>query len=139
MAYSEVLEILKYLPEEERRKIPEKEIAYLKENCDPAYEFSFHAEKPLKDQGISRKASAIMVMYFKKYFAEEKQKQKLDEILLKNQQIKEEAARKTYNPDEIFSSRSRNREQTVEKVEIVPYKRPIFTVIFEKIKNFFRK
>ena len=102
MAYAEVLEILKYLPESELRKIPQDEIKFLENNMDKNYKFAIDPEKTLEEQNISRKANAILVVYFKKYFTNDYQKQKLNEILTRNQQIVENEARKKYNLEDIF-------------------------------------
>lgn len=102
MAYAEVLEILKYLPKSELKKIPKEEIKFLENNIDKNYKFVLDPEKALEEQNISRKANAILVVYFKKYFINDYQKQKLNEILTRNQQIVENEARKKYNPKDIF-------------------------------------
>lgn len=81
MAYTQVLEILKRLPKEEVAKIPTEEIEFLKENCDKTYKYILSPNARLEECQISRKAYAILVVYFKKYFATEIQKQKLDVIL----------------------------------------------------------
>lgn len=47
MAYAEVLEILKYLPESELRKIPQDEIKSLENNMDKNYKFAIDPEKAL--------------------------------------------------------------------------------------------
>ena len=50
MAYAEVLEILKYLPESEIRKIPKDEIKFLENNMDKDYKFVLDSEKTLEEQ-----------------------------------------------------------------------------------------
>ena len=154
MAYAEVLEILKYLPESELRKIPQDEIKFLENNMDKNYKFAIDPEKALEEQNISRKANAILVVYFKKYFTNDVQKQKLNEILTRNQQIVENEARKKYNPEDIFRKNNnqtidnnqnvKNQQKLDEKKEtgnkqLAPYKKSIFRRIIEKIKNFFKK
>lgn len=113
MAYAEVLEIFKYLPESELRKIPKDEIKFLENNMDKDYKFVLDPEKALEEQNISRKANAILVVYFKKYFTNDYQKQKLNEILTRNQQIVENEARKKYNPEDIFR---KNNNQNLKNV-----------------------
>ena len=120
MAYAEVLEILKYLPESELRKIPQDEIKFLENNMDKNYKFAIDPEKALEEQNISRKANAILVVYFKKYFTNDVQKQKLNEILTRNQQIVENEARKKYNPEDIF------RKNNNQKLKNVNGERAIF-------------
>lgn len=135
MAYTEVLEILKQLPESELNKIPSKEIEYLENNRDKKYSFTYNPEKTIEEQAISRKANAILVSYFSKYFINNAQRQKLDEILTRNQQIVENEARKKYNPENIFHK----KENETKFVQVIPYKKSVFRTIIEKIKKIFHK
>ena len=64
MAYTQVLEILKRLPKEEVAKIPTEEIEFLKENCDKTYKYILSPNARLEECQISRKAYAILVVYF---------------------------------------------------------------------------
>jgi len=105
MAYTEVLEILKHLPAEDLAKIPLEEIEFLKEKCDKNYKYEIKADIPIEEQNISRKANAILIVYFKKYFATELQKQKLDIILKNNQLAIEEQKREKYGVDNLFQKR----------------------------------
>lgn len=113
MAYTEVLEILKYLPESEFKKIPKDEIKFLETNRNKNYKFVINPEKTLEEQNISRKANAILTVYFKKYFINDAQRQKLNEILTRNQQIVENEARKKYNPEDIFKKNSNENLENV--------------------------
>ena len=63
-AYTEVLEILKNLPEVEYNKIPKEKIEFYKENCDLSYHFVL--DKDLKN--ISKRANAIIVSIYNDYF-----------------------------------------------------------------------
>ena len=121
MAYTQVLEILKRLPKEEVAKIPTEEIEFLKENCDKTYKYILSPNARLEECQISRKAYAILVVYFKKYFATEIQKQKLDVILKNNQIAIEKEKREKYG------------------VEIVPYKESFFKRVLNRIKKIFRR
>ncbi len=134
MAYTQVLEILKTLPKEELSKIPTEEIEFLKENCDKDYKYTLNTER----FQISRKAYAILVVYFKKYFATEIQKQKLN-IILKNNQIEiDKEKREKYGVENLFKENNPKQEQT-KKLEIVPYKENFFRKILTKIKKIFIK
>ena len=44
-AYTEILEILKYIPKEEYERIPKEKILFFEENCDKNYEFKFDINK----------------------------------------------------------------------------------------------
>jgi hypothetical protein len=141
MAYTQVLEILKRLPKEEVAKIPTEEIEFLKENCDKTYKYILSPNARLEECQISRKAYAILVVYFKKYFATEIQKQKLDVILKNNQIAIEKEKREKYGVDNLFKENKLEQEENkkVEKVEIVPYKESFFKRVLNRIKKIFRR
>lgn len=138
MAYTQVLEILKRLPKEEVAKIPTEEIEFLKENCDKTYKYILSPNARLEECQISRKAYAILVVYFKKYFATEIQKQKLDVILKNNQIAIEKEKREKYGVDNLFKENKLEQEEN-EKVEIVPYKESFFKRVLNRIKKIFRR
>ena len=138
MAYTQVLEILKRLPQEEVSKIPTEEIKFLKENCDKTYKYVLSPNARIEECQISRKAYAILVVYFKKYFATEKQKQKLDIILRNNQIAIDKAKREKYGVDNLFKENKLKQEEN-KKVEIVPYKENFFKRVLNRIKKMFKK
>ena len=45
-AYKEVIEILKYLPEEDVKKIPEEMINMFEKNMDKEYKYTINKNKP---------------------------------------------------------------------------------------------
>ena len=101
-AYKEVLEIIKYFSREDFSKIPIEKIQFMKENMDTNYEFEFDPLVPLSEQNISKKAYAIIIVLFENYFATEKQKIAIHEILRLNEYKAELEKRKKYNPDDLF-------------------------------------
>lgn len=74
-AYTEVIEIIKYFPNEEYAKIPLEKINYYKENMDKDYNFKINPNIELEKQNISREANAILVTLFNDYFATDRQKE----------------------------------------------------------------
>lgn len=77
-AFTEVLEILKYIPDSEFFKIPKKKIDFFKENMNQDYEYIFDAENP----EFLRETGYILVSLYEMYFATKKEKEKLYDILL---------------------------------------------------------
>ena len=138
MAYTQVLEILKRLPKEEVAKIPTEEIEFLKENCDKTYKYILSPNARLEECQISRKAYAILVVYFKKYFATEIQKQKLDVILKNNQIAIEKEKREKYGVDNLFKENKLEQEEN-KKVEKATYKESLFKREKKKKKKIFRR
>jgi len=104
-AYTEVLEILKYLPKNEYNKIAKEKIIFFENNKDNSYKFSINPHMPLDKQNISIEANSIIIVLFRDYFATEKQQEKLNIILKQNEDKYQEEIRNKYNPDDIFKDR----------------------------------
>ena len=137
-AYTEVLEILSYLPKEEYSKIPEEKIKYFKENMDKDYIYTINPEIDLSVQYISNEANAILVSLFRAYFASENQKIKLINLLNKNQEKENEAKREKYNPDNMFNKKNtENIDNNIKdsKLEILECKESVFSKFTKFIKR----
>lgn len=101
-AYTEVIEILNHLPEEEYYKIPKEKIDFYKKNMDKDYIYTINPKLELYKQYISKEANAVLISLFRDYFATEKQKKILKNLLNQNQERLEQAKREIYNSDNIF-------------------------------------
>ena len=146
-AYTEVLEIIKYFPEEEYSKIPKEKIDFYKKNMDKNYNFKINPEIDLSNQNISAEANAIIINLFTDFFATENQKLKIKEILDSNQRKSDQLKREKYNPDNIFNKKQGVINDIVEEhnvkeenMAIVKYKKQKwYQKIFDKILHMFRK
>lgn len=134
-AYTEVLELLKYLPYEEYSKIPKEKISFFEENSDKTYNFKINTHLKLEEQEISLEANAIIIQIFKEYFATKKQKEILNSLLLQNQNKIEQEKSIEYN--DIFKNRKHYEEKAPveEEKQLIEYKENLFT----KIKRFILK
>lgn len=104
-AYTEVLEILSHIPEEEYCKIPKEKIDFYKKHMDKNYIYNINSKLELSKQNISEEANAILVSIFRDYFATDRQKQILQKLLNKNQEKLEQSKREYYNVDNIFNEK----------------------------------
>ena len=77
IAYKEVLEILKYVPEEDFLRIPKNKIELYQTYCDKKYVFSYDPNKTLEEQNVSKRARAIIGLLFRDYWATPIQKEKI--------------------------------------------------------------
>lgn len=141
MAYTEVLEILKYIPREEYDKIPKEKIEFYQRNKDNNYFYTFDVSKPINEQKISRKANSIIVSLYMQYFATPIEKENLELILKQNEEKYQKELREKYNPDNLFKNDTlkNNQEQIKEHNEekmLVPVEK---ISIFRKIINKFIK
>ncbi len=138
----EVLEILKHIKKEDIDKIPEDDINMLKKNANYNHNFTYNPDISIREQKVLKLTKGIIAMFFEKYTATEKQKQK---IALKRKydftKLEDEKVQK-YNVD-VFKDRREKQEnnneiqnkntQLVVKSEEKWYKK-----VLKAIENFFK-
>ncbi len=141
-AYKEVIEVLKYTKREDVNKIPKSRIVLWRTNMNKDYNFKIDTTKTLEEQNLSKEAKAIIANIFKKYWATDYQKERIEaKEKYDIEQIEKEKYQK-YNPDDIFKNRKQNiqQEEVASKtVSMVEYREPLFKRILNKIKNMFNK
>ena len=70
-AYSEVVEILKLIDNEEKiEKIPFEVIQLIKNNSDPSYKPTIDKDKPLEEQNLKDETYSIIAWIANKYWNE---------------------------------------------------------------------
>ncbi len=114
MAYTEVLEVLRYVPDEDLFKIPKEKILFYELNRDADYEYRLDTNKRFKDQEMSRITKAILANIYRDYWAPLDEKK---EIIMQEKRdiaIMEESKREDYNPDKMFNSRKKSEEYVKE-------------------------
>ena len=140
-AYTEILEIIKYFPEDEYSKIPKEKIEFYKNNMDKDYSFKINPDMDLSEQNISPEANAIIINLYTSYFATEEQKNKIEEILNLNQQKDDQLKRERYNPDNIFKKENKEiieeseNSNSSSEISLIEQKETFFT----KFKKFIFK
>ena len=134
IAYSEVLEILKYISKEEFNKIPKDMLEMFRANASTEKQFVYDPNKTLQEQNVSEIARAIIAILFRDYWATENQKQK---ILNKQNIDREKMREEMYSPDNIFQKHNTQHKENsaTNEIAMVEYKESIFT----KIINWFKR
>lgn len=102
MAYSEVVETLKYMREEDRNRIPHRVMQYYENYMDKDYHFEFNTSKPLENQNFSKKTKVVLSLLFKEYLATEEEKKQMLQEEMKRQKQEDLEKQKKYPVDEIF-------------------------------------
>lgn len=141
-AYKEVIEVLKYTKREDVNKIPKSRILLWRINMNKDYDFKIDTTKILEEQNLSKEAKAIIANIFKKYWATDYQKERIEAKEKYDIEQMEKEKYQKYNPDDIFKNRKQNIQQeevASETVSMVEYKEPLFKRILNKIKNIFNK
>lgn len=106
-AYKEILEILKYVPEESVKKIPQEMRDMFEKEQLKTYDFQIDTSKTFEEQELLEETKAILANIFRDYWATDYQRER---ILAKedyDKQKREEERRKKYNPDDIFKKRKK--------------------------------
>ena len=141
-AYSEVLEVLKYIPKEEYEKIPLDIIGLMEDNCLKDYKVEYNPGMTLSEQNFLEETKYIIAIFFRDYWATDIQKNK---ILLKEQQdayLENLEKEKKFNTD-IFENKLKNVEIENKQKEnnqlAIIEKDNIFKRIITKIKSYFKK
>ncbi len=136
-AYKEILEILKYVPEESVKKIPQEMRDMFEKEQLKTYDFQIDTSKTFEEQELLEETKAILANIFRDYWATPYQKERIEIKEKYDRQQSEEQKRKIYNPNDVFKNKN-NRNPDFEKLSNLPIevKKESF---FKKIINFFKK
>ena len=105
-AYTEVLDILRYISKEDYEKIPKSKIKIFEENSNKNYSFKYDVDKTLEEQNVSEIAKMIIAILCRDYWttneqryiiikkqreAREEQERQIRERIEQNRKIKEDS------------------------------------------------
>ena len=123
-AYKEVIEVLKYTKREDVNKIPKYRILLWKTNMNKDYDFKIDTTKSLKEQNLSDEAKAIIANIFKKYWATDYQRERIE-------------AKEKYDIEQL--EKEKQTQSIKEKSLVVVNEETWYKKIFSIIKSFFNK
>lgn len=133
-AYTELLEILKYVSKNSLEKIPKENLEMYNLNKDKNYNYEYDNNLEFEDQKMSRLTRILIANIYIQYWASEEERKIL------NQRDKEELEqieiekRNTYNPDNLFANR-RKINNVEEKSLVIAKKKNIIERMIDKIKK----
>lgn len=140
-AYSEVVEFLSLLGEEQINKIPKQLRELFKEEKDHNYTKNINPNIPIKDQNLMEETLAIIAMLNLEYWCEDEQeKERLREIYSNNEKAYEEVFQIAFDPDKIFNKPSEVSDSySQEATGVIPYKESFIKKIINRIIDIFRR
>lgn len=139
-AYKEVIELLKYFPIQDVKKIPPNVLEYLLKNKEKDYEYRVDRNKSFEEQEKSEITKAIFANFFRDYWANEYQKERILQKEKVDKLKMEEQKRNKYNPDEIFKNKTKQNSELPNDKDLIIYKeKNILKRIIEKILKIFNK
>lgn len=132
-AYKEVYEILKYIPEEDYKKIPKSMIKVIKKGMDKSYDFKVTEFEDFQKQEMLSETECILAIFYRDYWASEKERNR---ILMSEEQDRINTYKIRYK--DIKNQVDRVQPAWNENNSIIAVKDSFFTKIIQKIKDFFK-
>ena len=87
-ALYQVSEVLKYVEEDLKEKIPKQFINYIESNKSKEYNWNVDTTKPLEEQELLQPTKEILTVIYRNYMCDDKQREELDRILNENEREK---------------------------------------------------
>ena len=135
-AYVEVLEVLKFLKEEEYNRVPKERIDIYNKYKDNEYYFEINEEKELGEQ-ISPKAKAVLSNLFIRYIANDEDREEIIVQERKKEYEEEMAKIQNIKLNPLFEKRTKTAETIEENQSLIVYTEDnIFKKFIKKIKAF---
>ena len=133
---------MKHTKREDVNKIPKYRILLWKTNMKKDYDFKIDTSKTLEEQSLSKEAKAIIANIFKKYWATDYQKERIEAKEKYDIEQMEKEKYERYNPNDIFKNRKQDilsEDSISNNMTMVEYKESIFKKIINKIKEIFHR
>ncbi len=137
-AYKEVIEILKFVPEEDLVKIPKEMIEMFNKKMDKNYSFTIDLEKEFEEQILLDETKAILANIFMDYWATDQQRFEIKTKKMYEMQKLEDEKKQKYNPDALFKKEVPQINKDINEKNKLPIelKKESF---YKKIIKFFKK
>ena len=128
-AYSEVYEILKYIPLEQYNKVPKEVINVFKTKRDKSYKVRINPALPLDSQNLQRKTLILLSVLNLDYWCEPEERDEILNIYWKNE-------KESY----VVLDEENNLVPNSADTSLVLYQEESFIErIWNKLKNFFKR
>lgn len=121
MAYTEVLEVLKYMPKEEVDKIPKNVIEFYNINKDNSYDFKVDSSKPFEEQVLLEKTKINLAILFRDYWATDEQREKIRKKETYDLQQIEKEKSQNFKENDIFSKERKCSNLSTEETTLIEY------------------
>ncbi|MBO5349557.1 MAG: hypothetical protein J6A89_07055 [Clostridia bacterium] len=139
-ALVEVLEILNYLDDEERKKIPDDIIKFYEENKSKTYIANIPYEEDVSKLKLKDKTREILAGIYLDYLCVDENEKKEYIKKLRQQKYKyEQSLKENYKGKKLFETPKEEIDNTSSQELIIEIKENIFTKILNKLKSLLKK
>ncbi len=130
-AYSEVYEVLKYIPVSYLNKVPKDVLNIFKTKRDKNYKVQINPKLPIEDQKLQRKTLLLLAVLNLDYWCSPEEREEILNIYWKNEKA---------NEDYMVVSEQNNLISNSSNTGLMVYKpENIINKIWSKLKKFFRR
>ena len=139
-AYSEMLELFKFLPSEYIERTPKEILDVLKKERLENYIVHINTEKPIDRNVLQEETIQLLAMLNYNYWCtDEYLKNKLYEQYSKNEEQYQKELSQKYDINRVFEKRNKyNNTFDNQVTSLVEYKETFFEKLINKIKNFLK-
>lgn len=144
-AYTEIYEILNYMPINYIRKLPKELLNLFEQKRNKEYKYCINTEKKISEQEMLTETKAILANLYRDFWATPEKKEIILQKEKNERDLYQNELRKKYNIDNIFKNNSQSKyimqnDDSKDKtfsnnVAVVEYKESIFKKIINKIKS----
>lgn len=144
VSITEVLYILKYLPNSLTSNIPTNFLNFLNNNSIPDYNPDFDLSKGLDNVKLKNKTKILLAIIYREYICSEQERSDYNKILTQNENEYQIKLKEKYNINDIFNETKKEKPSdatntTNNNNKLVIYKKSYFTRIKDLIKKIFNK
>ena len=146
-AYTEVYEILSYLPITYVKKIPNELLNLFEQKRNKNYKYCVNTDKKIYEQEMLIETKSILSNLYRDFWATPDKKEKIIQKEKIEREIYQKELREKYNPHNIFKKNNRlqstlnnetaNDESFSNSMSIIEYKESFLNRILNKIKSIF--
>ena len=133
-AFSEALEIIFNLTDEEYNKIPKDFIKFLDENKNPEYDFYYDPSKTLAEQNVLYETKVLIAIICRDYLATDEEKQRIIEKEKQELIEYEKQQNEKYEIENVFKQNDK-RKINDNNQELIEHKENIFTKFINNLKR----
>lgn len=137
-AYSEVWEVLKYIPKEDYDKIPKKTIKLIHDYRSENTKFEYNVALPFDKQNISKDAKVILGILYRNCWATQEEKIQITKREKQRLVEKENEKREKYHPDNLFKNKEEKISNELQENHYLVVPDKWYKRIITKIKSFFK-
>ena len=137
-AYVEVLEVLKYIPKEDLKKVPKDIIETLENKKDMEYKYELNKNVAFENQILMQETKAILANFFRDYWATPEQRNAIKEKERK-EEWEEEQNKIKIDYDAVFKRNTKLAPPKQETKIVVVEEKKWYEKFVDWIKNIFKR